>query len=138
VAPRLKGLVLALALLMVTACGAGVGVATSSASEVTVTERDDRGNVALASTQTLVVRLSVTLGTGFSWQVVSNNAPILKQSGPARIESPERPIPGAVQQQVFRFTPGTKGSTVLELHDMRPWEKGVKPAKTYSVTVTVR
>jgi len=130
--------VLVLTLVALAACGAGAGKTPASVSEVTVTDRDDRGDVTLAAGQTLVVRLGVTLGTGFSWQVVTNNARILEPAEPPRIEPPERPAPGAVEHQVFRFTARAKGSTVLELHYLRPWEKGAKPARTYRVTAMVR
>jgi inhibitor of cysteine peptidase len=129
---------LVLALVVWAACGAGAGTMPASVSEVTVTDRDDRVDITLAAGQTLVVRLGVTLGAGFSWQVATNDARILKPAGPPRIEPPERPVPGAVEYQVFRFIARAHGPTVLELHYLRPWEKGVESARTYRVTVTVR
>jgi inhibitor of cysteine peptidase len=131
-------LTLVMALPVWTACGAGAGVMPAALSEVTVTDQDDRDKITLASGQTLVVRLKASLGTGFSWQVVANDARILEQARPPMIEPPERTEPGAVERQVFRFTAQTRGSAVLELHYFRPWEKGVEPARKYRVTVTVR
>ncbi|HSF32788.1 MAG TPA: protease inhibitor I42 family protein, partial [Candidatus Tectomicrobia bacterium] len=63
---------------------------------------------------------------------------ILEPTGPPQIMPPETSSPGAVEYQVFRFTARAKGSSVLALDYLRPWEKGGKPAQTYRVTVTVR
>ncbi len=110
---------------------------SSSNPTVTVTDKDNGGQVSIAKGGVLVVRLEVTSGTGYSWALVKSDAPQLKELGKSSIEKPKDSKPGATETQVFRFKAVGAGSTTLEFHYARPWEKNTPPAKTFQVEVTV-
>jgi inhibitor of cysteine peptidase len=114
------------------------GTKSSPNPTVVVTDKDNEGQVSIAKGGTVVVRLPVTSGTGYSWALAQNGAPQLKPLGKSSMEKPKDLKPGATQIQVFHFTAATAGSTTLEFHYARPWEKNAAPAKTFQVRVTVQ
>ena len=109
--------------------------ANDGGKNVTITENDNGQSIALRKGDVLVVKLSAQLGTGFGWQLAGSNKNNLEPVGSTETESPEKPVPGAVQRQVFRFRWKAAGSSDLELHYRRPWEKNVAPARTFRLTV---
>lgn len=102
---------------------------------VTATERNT--NARLAVGDTLVVRLQSTPSTGYGWQIAACNKKVLKQMGEPVLEDSGKNLPGAPQHQVFKFKALATGNTVLELHYVRPWEKGKPPATIYKLSVTI-
>lgn len=105
---------------------------------VVVTDKDNGGQVSIAKGGVVVVRLPVTSGTGYSWAVAQNGALQLKPLGKSSMEKPNDPKPGATETQVFRFKAVAVGSTTLEFHYARPWEKNTPPAKTFQARITVQ
>ena len=113
--------------------------AMSDGQDITiVTDKDNGRQIEVAKGSTLVVRLEATPGTGHGWQVMKINADLLQPIGEPRFENPRQGEPGAVEQQVFRFKAQASGSTVLEMHYRRPWEKDVPPLRTYDIRLTIR
>lgn len=105
---------------------------------VTLTEQDDGGQVCLSTGDRLVVRLKAQFGTGYSWQLVKNDSGQLRPLGKPEVQTQERDAPGAAEYQIFRFEALAAGTSVLELHYVRPWEKDASPQKTFRVEVQIR
>jgi inhibitor of cysteine peptidase len=106
---------------------------------VVVTDKDAGGKVTVKKGGTLLVKLSGQPSTGFSWAVAANKAGVLKPEGKPTTEKVKgKPKIGGPVLQVFKFSAAGEGESKLELEYKRPFEKGKKPAKTFTVTVTVR
>jgi inhibitor of cysteine peptidase len=105
---------------------------------IRVTDADNGRMVTLASGDTLVVSLASTPGTGFGWKVAQVDDKVLRDKGAPELIQIPAPMPGAPATQVFRFVATGGGSTGLELDYVRPWERGVPPARTFHLGVTVR
>ncbi|MGM3308563.1 protease inhibitor I42 family protein [Anabaena sp. WFMT] len=107
-------------------------------SEVTVNDTNNNGQIILEKDSVLIVKLLATPGTGYSWQMIKNDPHKLKPLGDSVLEPLADQAPGASENQVFRFLAQSSGSTVLELHYLRPWEKNIPPLKTYQINVQIR
>lgn len=83
------------------------------------------------------IRLDVTSGNGYTWRAHGPLPPGLKLVGDFQTPRGKR-IPGGPGQQVLVFRPADVGSLKLTLEYVRPWERGVKPAKLQTFTITVR
>ena len=104
---------------------------------VTITG-DTRGKtIELSVGDTLIISLESNPGTGYSWQVAKNDAAILKYVDQSEFP-PTRPMPGAPNHHLFKFKAIGAGNDSFELEFLRPLEKGVAPAKTFSVTIAVK
>jgi inhibitor of cysteine peptidase len=114
------------------------GAIAGAGNTVRVTDADNGRTLTLASGDALVVSLASTLGTGFGWKVGHVDAKVLRQTGPSELVHPPNPMLGAPATQVFRFVATGGGSTRLELDYVRPWERGVPPARTFHLGLTVR
>jgi inhibitor of cysteine peptidase len=110
----------------------------AAASTVTVTNADNGRKLTLVRGDILVVALPSTPGTGFGWKVAHIDRDVLRQSGKPALVQRSRPMPGAPATQVFRFDAARRGSTRLDLVYMRPWERGVPPARAFRLLVRVR
>ncbi|MCM2407616.1 MULTISPECIES: protease inhibitor I42 family protein [Anabaena] len=109
-----------------------------SNSEATVNDTNNNGQIILEKDSVLIVKLLATPGTGYSWQMIKNDPDKLKPLGDSVLEPLTDQAPGASENQVFRFSAQSSGSTVLELHYLRPWEKNIPPLKTYQINVQIR
>jgi inhibitor of cysteine peptidase len=98
---------------------------------IRLTDSDNNSQVRATVGNTLIVRLSVDRGSDRTWKVVNNNSekiaslgnPILEQTGN--------------QYKVFCFQAKSLGSSVLEFHYYRPWEKEQPPLNTYRLNVQI-
>ena len=104
---------------------------------INATESDNGSALTLHSGEGLSISLAITTGTGYGWQVVHIDRKVLRQDSQPTLVQSAHPIPGATATQVFRFMVAGLGKTQLELDYVRPWQKGVAPARTFSVEVTV-
>jgi inhibitor of cysteine peptidase len=86
----------------------------------------------------MIVELLTNPGTGYSWQIIKNDPDKLKSLGDSVLKPIEAEAPGASENQVFRFLAQNLGSTMLELHYLRPWERNLPPLKTYKINVQIR
>jgi predicted secreted protein len=114
------------------------GCEAASPKTGTLTEKDNGTTVALSLGDRVVVCLPATAGTGYSWQFAKQKTEILLLEGKPEQEQSSEVMPGGTEIQVFRFIARHKGEIALELKSVRPWEKGVRAVKTFSVTVRVR
>ena len=120
---------------------AGFGMPQSSLDSVTITEKDNMGEVQIELGGILTVKLESTPGTGYTWRLVRNDPGLLKQMGEplpeTRLVDPKKKIVGAPEDLVFRFRAQGKGSNILSLEYLREFEKKAAPLKTFSVTVQI-
>ena len=104
---------------------------------LTVTQKEDGGEIVLAAGGTLILRLEAIQGTGYGWQIVKDASPQLKTVGSPESEASGNTKEGGMEIEVFQFTAHVPGSSDLELQYRRPWEKQIAPAKTYRLRVIV-
>jgi len=120
---------------------AGLAMMQSSPDGMTITEKDNMGEVQIALGGILTVKLEVIPGTGYAWHVIRNDPGLLKPMGESFFEpklvDPRKKIVGAPEDQVFGFRAQGKGNNTLSLEYRRLWEKEVAPLKTFSVTVQI-
>jgi inhibitor of cysteine peptidase len=119
------------------ACGDGD---SGYPDQVQLTDADDGSTVKLALGGELIVALASNITTGFSWSVGDQSAPQLELKGEPRYVPPgsTTPVVGAAGTQVFTFEAKSTGTAKLVLEYKRPFEPGVAPEKTFSVTVEIR
>jgi len=119
----------------------GFAMMQRSPDGITITERDNKGQVQIALGEILTVKLEASPGTGYAWHVVRNDPSLLKPMGESvfepKLEDTGKEIVGAPEDQVFRFRAQSKGSNILSLEYIREWEKKAAPLKAFSVTVQI-
>ena len=107
-----------------------------SAKTLELTVLDSGRSVSLPLNETLTIALEGKPATGFAWEVSSLDRKVLStEAAPAY--NPESLLPGAGGTYTFRFNPRQQGATTVKLAYRRPWEKGVKPLKTFELSVSV-
>jgi inhibitor of cysteine peptidase len=76
---------------------------------------------------------------GYSWEVEALDAAVLEQRGePEYTSEAEGGVVGAGGTETFRFEAVATGRVQLTLIYHRPFEEGVEPIDTFSVTVEVQ
>ena len=107
---------------------------------VTLTPSESGKVVTLARGDVLVVKLSGTAGTGYSWKVAKNKEEVLTPVGEPEGESNEKDqqICGGRETWSFRFKAAAVGTSELEVLYQRSWEKDKSPARTFRATVRVK
>jgi len=115
-------------------------LAACGSQAATLTEADNGAQIELSPGQTLTITLPSNPTTGYSWQVTQIDLKTLKQQGEAEYrQSPgSKDLVGAGGTETFHFEALQAGETTLQLAYHRPWENGVPPIQTFSVTVIVR
>jgi inhibitor of cysteine peptidase len=113
--------------------------AAGSARAVTVGAMDDGHQLRVTRGEVLAIKLESNPSTGYSWAVLKVTGHALREEGKASYEpmAEATPVPGSGGTQTFRFTAVTTGAAKVELAYRRPWEKNVKPAKTFTVVADV-
>ncbi|MCK4449557.1 MAG: protease inhibitor I42 family protein, partial [Anaerolineae bacterium] len=109
--------------------------ATPNPNEIRLTEEDNGRLAELGEDQVLVISLESNPSTGYSWEVAEINEDVLHQVGETEFEQLS-PLLGAPERQILRFKSVGAGQSTLKLVYHRSWEKGVKPAREFSVQVT--
>ena len=98
---------------------------------IRLTDSDNNSQVRATVGNTLIVRLATKPGTNDSWQVVKNNSEQLASLGNPVLEQTGN------QYKVFCFHGQSLGSSLLEFHYNRPWEKDQPPLNTYKLNVQI-
>jgi predicted secreted protein len=105
---------------------------------VGVMESDNGKTIDMDSSQTLCVKLKVIAGTGYSWTLNGDPAPLkLGKSYTQQSNSTARRA-GGPQMSVFELSANSSGVANLTFTYRRSWEYNVPPAKTFNVRVNVR
>lgn len=105
---------------------------------VIVTDSDANNPVQLRVGQTLQVRLASNPTTGYSWSVQQVPAELQLGQSVYATGSQNKNVAGAGGYQTIDFAGKIPGKAELKLEYRRPWEKDAPPAKTFSVTVSVK
>jgi inhibitor of cysteine peptidase len=107
---------------------------------VRVGDADDGQQRRLLVGQRLVVALPANPSTGYSWSVAQMDSSAVRQDGEADYEpDPAVPVaPGAGGTAVWNFVGVAAGVTPLKLEYTRPWDQGLAPARTFSLTIEVQ
>jgi predicted secreted protein len=114
-------------------------VGSMDKENVVVIGKDECSHVEVSMGKSLIVKLPVRLGTGFSWHVVKNEGGHIQQEGDSRFESATGDHKfGGVENQVLRFVTLNRGEEKLLLFYRRPFETDGKPKKIYEIKVQVR
>jgi len=88
--------------------------------------------------QSFTVTLDANPTTGYMWQFAARlDEAVVKLVG-SEFKQSDGKLVGAGGKQIWTFKAVGKGNTKISLKYVRPWEKGVPPAKTATVEVTVR
>ncbi|WP_433575992.1 protease inhibitor I42 family protein [Nocardia brasiliensis] len=89
--------------------------------------------------QSLVLTLPANPSTGFSWQISGLDPNVARVQGePTFKQDPSVPVaPGAGGTSEWTFVGEGAGVTQLTMDYMRPWEQGIAPAQTFSLTIKV-
>ena len=87
----------------------------------------------------LIVALPSNPSTGFAWAFAPPEPAQRQMQGEPTYVPPgsTSPVVGAAGTQVFTFKAVARGTAKLDLIYARPFEKGVPPEKTFTVTVEV-
>lgn len=124
------------AMILAIVAGGNIGVAQTSTATVTVAERQNGSTIELSKGQTLVIRLSAQLGTGFSWAIQKTDG-VAMELVKSDTEGGTG-MPGAAETQVFVLKPAKTGTAKIELAYRQPWMRDTPPAKTFNLQVIVR
>lgn len=103
-------------------------------TEVRLNAKDDGGQTELKEGQLLVITLEGNPSTGYIWEVEEGSEKIIRQVGEIEFQ-PQSALLGAPANEIMRFQAVGAGQSTLKLVYRRPWEKGVQPAKTFSIQV---
>jgi inhibitor of cysteine peptidase len=135
-----------LTLIFTTLCTHGASASNEVASTVsnlsdnatvTVTDANNQQQINMTTNAILRVRLRAQPGTGYGWQLVQAEKPLLIQVGEPQFERNHDPLLGGDETEVLSFRAERAGETVLKFHYARPWEKK-EPQKVFEIHVTVR
>ncbi|MCT7997548.1 protease inhibitor I42 family protein [Laspinema olomoucense] len=98
---------------------------------IQLTEANNENSVRLLPGNVLMVSLITNPSTGQSWQVVKNDPELLKPlNDPILVQIGN-------QYKDFCFQGQAEGTSVLEFHYSRPWEKDKPPLQIYRLNVQV-
>ncbi|NEO58307.1 MAG: protease inhibitor I42 family protein [Okeania sp. SIO3B5] len=109
-----------------------IGVQILEQTEVVrLTESDNNKEVRLIPGNTLIVRLDANPDSGQSWQVIQNDANKLKPLGSPVLQQT------GTQYKNFCFQAQSAGTSTLEFHYSRPWERNQPPLNIYRLNVKI-
>ena len=121
---------------LVSAC-AGHGPASPTPTTWRLTDSDAGRAISLHVGDRLEVTLAGNPTTGYQWEVGAGDAAVLKVAGEPQFTADSN-LPGSGGRVMLPFNAVGAGHTNLQLIYHRPFEAGVAPARTFSVTVTVK
>jgi inhibitor of cysteine peptidase len=107
------------------------------AEKISLAESSAQSTVNLTAGDDLVITLPGNPTTGYIWEKIKGGKKILQQQGDYQY-TPSSSLMGAGGIFTFSFKALAQGSTKLRLIYHRPFEKNVKPSRTYELTVIVR
>ena len=126
-----------LVLLLAASCGDDD---TTGTSTLQLGDADAGRTVTVAKNAAVVIALTSNPSTGFGWSVRDPAPAQLRSEGEPKFvaATAASPVVGAAGTQVFTFRAVEQGSVNLTLDYARPFEKGVPPNKSWSVTIVVK
>jgi inhibitor of cysteine peptidase len=121
---------LALILILATAC--------TSPQSATLASADNGSKVVVRVGGQIIIKLNGNPSTGYTWEATDLDATMFKQAGDPVFSSSNPGLVGSGGTLTLTFTTLKAGTSTLTLAYHRPWETGVAPTNTYSVSVTVK
>lgn len=117
-----------------------VGLLLAACGPKEFRDAENGGAVELKVGETMRVTLASNPTTGYSWQILTNDPQVLELQGDPvyRADPSAQGLVGAGGTETFTFVARQAGTVKLALGYLRPWEEGVPPVQTYTLTVTVR
>jgi inhibitor of cysteine peptidase len=107
-------------------------------AEVKLTASDNGGQVQVEAGSLIVISLQANPSTGYTWEPRDLDPSMFELVGEPRFESDNPALLGAGEVMTLTFKTLQAGTATLTLVYHRPWETGVEPIDTFTVTVTVR
>jgi predicted secreted protein len=107
----------------------------SPTGDTVIHDGDDGKSFDIARGGTVTFKLPSNAGTGYVWVPMQVDSTILTQQGD-RTSEISSDTPGAPKLDVYRFTAGSAGSTVVGMSLKRPFGSA-PPARAIHVTVNV-
>jgi inhibitor of cysteine peptidase len=101
-------------------------------------ESDNGKTADIAPGEMVEIRLPDNPTTGFKWVVASPSQPVCEVLPDSEYRPPERPVPGAPGERVWRVRATRSGICDIELHYLRPWQPAGAAAKRFTLHVRVR
>ena len=120
--------------LLTTIIAAGCG----STGEVRLDMADNGRQIEVEVDQILVISLESNPTTGFGWELIEIEDPILQSMGDAEFQPSEsKEVVDAGGTEIFRIKVVGTGQTILTLVYRRSWEEDVDPLETFRINVIV-
>ena len=116
-------------LVLTTGCGA---------RQVRLSAADEGKQVTIHTGEQLVISLDGNPTTGYTWEAQDLDASLFRQVGEVKFDSSSPGLLGSGGVQTLTLAALKPGTTTLTLVYHRPWEKGVAPIQTFSITVTIQ
>jgi inhibitor of cysteine peptidase len=101
---------------------------------------NNNGSKTIKKGDVITVTLEANSSTGYTWDVASNNKRVLRYNGKKYIapKASNPPMVGTAGKEVLSFKAIGRGTSTLKLVYHQPWDKKAKPAKTFTVKLTVK
>lgn len=109
---------------------------TACSSAKTINQDMNGSTINIGIGETLKVKLEGNPTTGYEWQLASVEESILNWDGVPQYKSDSKLV-GAGGEYTFVFEGKSPGTTHLEFSYLRPWEEGIDPIETFTLTVVV-
>ena len=111
--------------------------ADSSVAAQTFTAADNGKTVKVVCSDKFDVQLTGNMTTGFGWTVKDISGKAVEKIGDVKYIPEGTQRPGSGGSFLAHFKAACRGKSTLNMAYARPWEKGVKPAQEFSLTVNV-
>ena len=122
---------LAVILILATAC-------SKTPQTATLTSANNGGKVEVKVGGQIIVNLDSNPSTGYTWEAQSLDATMFKQVGDSVFSSSSPGLVGSGGTLALTFDTLKAGTSMLTLVYHRPWETGVDPTNTFTVTVKAK
>lgn len=123
-----------LAMVLVAACESAPARRPNTTQTIVLTPKDPSPVVEMEIASAIhVVLPGPDAGSGFAWEIASNNSKILEQMGPLKAA----PAPGGGATTEVSFYSLRPGKSVLRFFLVRPEEQVAVPAGSYEMIVRV-
>lgn len=106
-----------------------------SGDTLTITEESNGKTITVDINTTLCIQLPANASTGYLWQQAKEHYKILRPSG--KLSNRQDEIPGGTEVTVFCYKALSTGSEQIELHYERPFDKGERPLKIFTIKIKV-
>jgi inhibitor of cysteine peptidase len=112
--------------------------ACTSNKPVILSASDKGKQINLKVGEQIVISLTGNPSTGYSWEAIDLDTTMLEQVGDSVFQSNNPDMIGSDGILTMTFKALQGGTTTLTLVYHRPWETGVDPIDTFTVSVTIK